>query len=99
MTQIINLADRRVQKTFVEPELTEMEARAKYIEERKNLLDFLTTTLVVCNKQSELTEAIVFIRDPETGGFMPGATSQKVMDDLLAMLGVESSIRAIPEES
>lgn len=102
MTTIINLADRRAAQAPAqsEPEvatLTDEEVRAKYVADRKNLLDFMHTTLVVCNQQPTFTEAVIFIRDPETGGYMPGATSQETMDHLLKMLGSELAIQAMPD--
>jgi hypothetical protein len=98
---IVNLADRRKAQVPVQSEppivaLTEAETRSKYVEDRKNMLDFLTNTLVVCNQSPELTEAVVFLRTPD-GGFMPGATSQATMDELLAAMGSQVEIQAMPD--
>ncbi len=99
MSDVINLADRRAAQApaIKALPLTESEARSKYVEERKNLIDFLTNTLVVCNQQAELTEAVIFLRTPD-GGFMPGATSQATMDELLVAMGAQVEIQAMPDE-
>jgi hypothetical protein len=99
MSEVINLADRRAaQAAPIEAlPLTESEARSKYVEARNNLLDFLTNTLVVCNQSPELTEAVVFLRTPD-GGFMPGATSQATMNELLVAMGSQVEIQAMPDE-
>jgi hypothetical protein len=104
-TNVVSLADRRKAQVLVQSEppiaaltieLTEAEARSKYVEDRKNILDFLTNTLVVCNQSPELTEAVIFLRTPD-GGFMPGATSQATMDELLAAMGSQVEIQAMPD--
>ena len=104
MTEVINLADRRAAQVAAQSEtpavealpLTESEARSKYVEARKNLIDFLTNTLVVCNQSPELTEAVIFLRTPD-GMFMPGATSQATMNELLVAMGAQVEIQAMPD--
>lgn len=104
MTNLINLSERReakaqeaAQSEPAKPELTPEEAKLLYVEKRKNVLDFLTSTLVVANQRPSVLDAVVFLKDPETGHYMPGATSQATMDELLKLLGSEMEIKAMPE--
>ncbi len=89
--EIINLADRRKSKEV--PIQAEPDA-----EHQENIIDFLATTMKCVALDSNITEAVVFLKDPSTGGFMPGATSQAIMDELLGALGSPLKIQAMPEE-
>jgi hypothetical protein len=100
-TNIISLADRRKSQEVTQcedlQELTVEEAQRKYVEMRKNVLDLLTLTQVVVNQTPTILEAVIFLKDPSTGVFTPGATSQKVMDQLVETMGGTVYISAMPE--
>ena len=95
---IVNLADRRKvpepEPQAVEPQV---DTQYQYVEKRKNLIDFLTTTLVHVNHTPTITEAVVFLKDPATGQFHPGATSQATMNELITALGSPIEIQAMPD--
>lgn len=100
MSEVINLSERRAAQVAAQcetPALTDSEARAQYVEHRKNILDLLVNTQVVVNQQPTITEAVIFLKDPETNQFMPGATSQAIMDQLIAALGGETYVQAMPD--
>jgi hypothetical protein len=96
MDNIINLSDRR-KPPEVEAVEPQADAQYKYVEQRKNLLDFLTTTQVHINHTPTITEAVIFLKDPATGQFQPGATSQLAMNELIAAMGSVVEIQAMPD--
>jgi hypothetical protein len=88
--EIINLAERRKAKESQDkPPISAVD--------QENIIDFLATTIKCVALDGNITEAVVFLRDPATGQYMPGATSQEVMEALLQALESPHHIKAIPD--
>lgn len=65
---------------------------------REVIIDFLSGALKYVCLADDITEAALFIKDPVTGNWMPGATSAASITELFKSFGVKVNVQETIEE-